>query len=74
VVRYHDKLKKLLPELYFNYDQDGLVLEMFTLQSGKDNLTWRYQYDDHGLRSTETCFDNKKTPLGRITYQYTYRK
>ncbi len=74
VVRYHDKLKKLLPELYFNYDQDGLVLEMFTLQSGKDNLTWRYQYDDHGLRSTETCFDNKKTTLGRITYQYTYRK
>jgi hypothetical protein len=75
VVRYNDRLKKLVPDYYFNYDDAGRVSEMFTLQGGgADHLNWRYTYDEKGLKTGESCYDKKKTLLGRIEYAYSFRK
>jgi hypothetical protein len=75
VVRYNDKLQKLVPDYYFNYDEQGRISEMVTVQEGgADRLNWRYSYDDKGLKIEEKCYDKGKTLLGKIEYQYFFRK
>lgn len=75
VVRYNDRLKKLVPDYYFDYDDQGRLVEMVTVQGGgSDRLNWRYEYDERGLKVRERCFDRGKTLLGKIEYQYFFRK
>jgi YD repeat-containing protein len=75
LVRYNERLKKLVPDYYFNYDDEGRISEMVTLQGGsQDRLDWRYAYDEKGLKTAEKCYDRNKTLLGRIEYSYNFRK
>jgi antitoxin component YwqK of YwqJK toxin-antitoxin module len=77
VVRYNAKLKKLLPDLMFEYDnQDRVVQKITTVASPRmgNYLIWRYVYDERGLKTKEVLFNNDKQITGRIDYQYTFRK
>ena len=75
VVRYNNRLKRLVPDYYFDYDDQGRLSEMVTIQEGgTTRLNWRYDYDERGLKVRERCFDRGKTLLGRMEYQYQFRK
>lgn len=75
VVRYNYRVKKLLPDYIFNYDDQGQLSEMITLPGGgADRLNWQYSYDERGLRTKEVCIDRGKTLIGRVEYQYFFRK
>ena len=77
IVRYNTKLKKLLPDLMFEYDDNDRVIQKITAIS---NLTmggyliWRYIFDEKGLKSKEALFNKDKQLTGKIDYAYTFRQ
>ena len=75
VVRYNDRAKKLLPDYIFEYDGNNQLTQMINVQQGSsDYLTWRYNYNEKGLKIRELCYDKQKQLLGRIEYEYELKK
>ncbi|MBX9783895.1 MAG: hypothetical protein K2X48_11455 [Chitinophagaceae bacterium] len=71
IVKFNERVKKLLPEYMFEYNAAGQMSQMITVQSGTSNyFIWRYQYNENGLKEKETCFDKQKQPLGYVSYRY----
>ena len=76
IVRYNNKLDKLIPDIMFEYDENDQVIQKITTTSDRElgYLIWRYIYNDNGLKVKEALFDNKKQLRGRIDYLYTFTK
>ncbi|MBX3254581.1 MAG: hypothetical protein KF862_10615 [Chitinophagaceae bacterium] len=70
IVRYNDRLKKLMPDNIFEYNGTGQVSQMLSIQNGNDYLIWRYEYDNRELKIRELCYNKQKRLLGKIEYQY----
>lgn len=75
IVRYNSRAGKLLPDYIFNYGEDGKLIEMITVQDGgTDYLTWRYKYEDNGIKSEELCYNKLKRLVGKLIYKNEYKK
>lgn len=73
IVRYNSKLKKLLPDFLFEYDNTGRLSQMTQVLLGNSNYyTWKYTYNEKGLKQKERCFDKTQKKAGSIEYVYTY--
>ncbi|MBS1760765.1 MAG: hypothetical protein JST23_11645 [Bacteroidetes bacterium] len=85
IVRYNKKVKKLMPEIMFSYDDSGRIIQKI-ISSESDNyglkslgqvqfvryLIWRYVYNAQGLKTKEALFDKNQEMTGKIEYGYTY--
>lgn len=71
IVRYNVIKKELRPDFVFEYDDEGHVTQMVSVEdgAGNDYYTWKYVYND-GLRIIEKCFSKEKTLLGYFEYEY----
>lgn len=76
VVRYNLKLKKLLPDMMFEYDEQNRVIQKITTTPSLkvSYLIWRYIYDDKGLKTKEALFNDDKQLTGKIEYSYTFNQ
>jgi YD repeat-containing protein len=73
IVRYNSKLKKLLPDFLFEYDHTGRLSQMTQVLLGNNNYyTWKYTYNEKGLKQKESCFDKSQKKAGSIEYLYSY--
>jgi YD repeat-containing protein len=74
IVRYNTRLKKLIPDIMFEYDDNDRVVQKITTTSSLHlgYLIWRYIYDDKGLKIKEALFNNSKELTGKIEYSYTF--
>lgn len=74
IVRYNTKAKKLLPDVMFEYDEAGRVVQRITTTSSMNMgyLIWRYIYDNKGLKTKEVTFNKEKQVTGKIEYSYTF--
>jgi antitoxin component YwqK of YwqJK toxin-antitoxin module len=74
IVRYHKKLEKLIPDIMFEHDPQGRVIQKITTTSDRvvGYLIWRYIYDEKGLKTKEALFNNDKKLTGKIEYAYTF--
>ena len=72
IVRYNNKAKRLLPDFMFEYDDKNRVIQKITTLSNLNlgYLTWRYLYDEKGLKIKEALFNKEKQLQGRIDYSY----
>ncbi|HEX4957149.1 MAG TPA: hypothetical protein VFV46_03155 [Lacibacter sp.] len=71
IVKFNERAKRLLPEMIFEYNNEGRLTKMLTVQTGSSNyLVWRYTYNAQGLKEKESCFDKQKNLLGYVTYRY----
>lgn len=71
IVRYNARLKKLLPDYLYEYDEKGRVSQMTQISMSSANyIVWRYTYTDKGLKQKEAGFDKEKKLVGRIEYTY----
>jgi hypothetical protein len=72
IVRYNTKAKRLLPDFMFEYDEQNRVIQKITTISNLNlgYLTWRYLYDERGLKTKEALFNKEKQLQGRIEYSY----
>ncbi len=75
IVRYQDKLGKLIPDYTFDYNAEGRLAEMMVVQqSGKDYLIWKYDYNANGLKKREACYTKQKRLEGSMEYSYEMKK
>jgi hypothetical protein len=74
IVRFDKKLKKLLPDFMFEYDDQNRVIQKITTLSAasKNYLIWRYVYNEKGLKTKEALFNKQKEMTGKIEYGFTY--
>lgn len=71
IVRFNRKAKTMLPDYIFEYDNAGHISQMTQTQSGTANyLTWKYTYNENGMKQKEIVFNKQKELLGRIEYKY----
>jgi YD repeat-containing protein len=72
IVRYNTKAKRLLPDFMFEYDDQSRVIQKITTTSNLNlgYLTWRYLYNENGLKTKEALFNKEKQLQGRIDYSY----
>jgi len=72
IVRYNVKAHRLLPDYLFEYDDANRVIQKITTTSNYNlgYLTWRYLYDQSGLKTKEALFNKEKKLQGRIDYAY----
>lgn len=75
IVRYNKKMKALLPDVMFEYDEQNRVIQKITPVSfnNPSYLIWRYVFDAKGLKTKEALFNKDKALTGRIDYAYTFR-
>ncbi len=74
IVRYNKKAKKLLPDILFEYDDSDRIIQKITTTSSVSlsYLTWRYIFDNKGLKTKEALFNKDKQLTGKIEYSYTF--
>lgn len=73
IVRYNNKVRKLLPEYMFEYSSSNQVIQKITVPANSSEyLIWRYQYDDRGLKVKEAVFNKQKKLNGKIEYLYSF--
>lgn len=80
IVRYNEKIRKLVPDNIISYDDNGRVLQIITSTPGDKygKITWvgyqiwRYVYNEQGLKTAEALFNNEQEMTGRIKYSYTF--
>jgi len=71
VARYNTKAQRILPDIIFEYDEDGRVSQQTTVHTGSNSYRiWRYVYDSRDLKMKEGVFNKYKEAEGRIEYSY----
>ena len=72
IVRFNYKANRLLPDFLFEYDDNDRVIQKITTTSGNNlgYLTWRYLFDEKGLKTKEALFNKDKELQGRIDFSY----
>lgn len=71
VARFNNKAQRILPDIIFEYDEDGRVSQQTTVQTGSNTYRiWRYVYDSRDLKLKEGVFNKYKQAEGRIEYSY----
>ncbi len=71
IVRFNQKVKKMLPDFLFDYDDKGILTEYIQIPTGANNYnTWKYTYNAQGLKQEEVCYNKQKEIVGRISYKY----
>jgi hypothetical protein len=71
IVSYNAKVKKMLPEITFDYDSNGRINQMLQTVPGSTNyMVWKYTYDERGLKQKDVCFNKNKQQVGRVEYTY----
>lgn len=87
IVRYDEKVKKLVPDNIISYDDAGRTVQIVT-NSIKDNIgigkmgkayfvrymIWRYVYNEKGLKTNDVLFNANQQITGKIKYNYTFNQ
>jgi hypothetical protein len=72
IVRFNYKANRLLPDFLFEYDDNNRVIQKIATMAGRNTgyLTWRYLFNEKGLKTKEALFNKEKKLQGRIDYTY----
>ncbi len=81
IVRYNIISRAMKPDIVFEYNSKGQLAQMVTVEEGTNKsfynekdvvnyYTWRYFYNDEGLRIIEKCFSRSSQLLGYVEYEY----
>jgi YD repeat-containing protein len=71
IVRFNNKVRKMLPDFLFEYDAEGRVSQMTQVPANSSNyMIWKYVYDEKGLKKRELVVNKQRQPVGRVEYQY----
>ena len=72
IVRFNNRLKKLIPDYQYEYDEKARPIQMTQLAANGNYFVWKYGYNEKGLKVSETCSNNKKQVIGSIEYKYEF--
>ncbi|HEX2684046.1 MAG TPA: hypothetical protein VHL77_08950 [Ferruginibacter sp.] len=70
ILHQYNPRKNPFTEYTFEYDEDGQLVRMKTVEKeGADYFTWRYDYEN-GLRVNERCYLKQGGIIGSVEYKY----
>ncbi len=71
IVRFNIRVRKMLPDFLYEYDEQGRVSQMIQVPNGStDYMVWKYTYDSNGLKEKELLFNKQRQLVGRVEYKY----
>jgi YD repeat-containing protein len=71
VARYSKKANRILPEYMFEYnDADQLTQLLIVPEGSNEYQTWKYSYNENGLKQQEAVYSKQKQLLGKVEYSY----
>lgn len=71
VYRYQPAKKRMLPDYIFEYNAQGKVIKMTTVNAQTSSYTiWQYEYQPDGLPLKETCYGKGRELMGMVRYNY----
>ncbi len=71
IVRFNNRVKRMLPDYLFEYDGAGKVTQLTQIQQNSSSyLIWHYEYNSNALKQKEVCFDKQMQLVGHIEYTY----
>ncbi|MBS0027487.1 hypothetical protein ACTJJ0_19755 [Chitinophaga sp. 22321] len=71
VYRYQPAKKRMLPDYIFEYNTQGKLVKMTTVNAQTSSYTiWQYEYQSNGLPLKETCYGKGKELMGMVKYSY----
>ncbi len=71
VARYNKKADRILPDYMFEYNDANQLTQMIVVPEGSPEYqTWKYTYNEDGLKQQEQVFDRKKQLMGKVEYSY----
>ncbi|MDE3235911.1 MAG: hypothetical protein KGO81_08160 [Bacteroidota bacterium] len=71
IVRFNKRVQKLLPDFLFEYDNGNKLTQQTQVPAGSSNyVVWKYDYNEMGLKQTETCYSKTNEMIGKVVYNY----
>jgi len=71
IVRFNNKVKKLLPDYLLEYDEQGRLIQTTQVPLNSSNYTIvQYIYNSQGLKAQENIYNKQKELIARIVYRY----
>ncbi|MDB5230268.1 MAG: hypothetical protein JWN76_1073 [Chitinophagaceae bacterium] len=71
IVRFNNKVKKMLPDFLYEYDAEGRIIKATQVPANSSNyIVWTYTYNSKGLKQQEIATNKQKQLIGRIEYKY----
>jgi len=75
VARYNKRAKRILPDYMFEYNEASQVAQMIVVPEGSaDYQTWKYVYNQQGLKEKDLCYSKQKQMVASIEYGYSFGK
>ena len=73
VAKFNVKANRILPEYMFEYNDAMQVTQMIVVPEGSaDYQTWKYIYNQQGLKEKDVCYNKQKQMVAAIEYTYTF--
>jgi len=71
IVRFNNKVKKLLPDYVLEYDEQARLIQTTQVPLNSSNYTVvQYVYNQNGLKTQENIYNKQKELIARIVYRY----
>ena len=74
VARFNIKANRILPDYMFEYNDAQQLSQMIIVPEGSnDYQTWKYIYNQQGLKEKDVCYSKQKEMVASIEYAYTFK-
>lgn len=74
VARYNKRANRILPDYMFEYTETSQLAQMIVVPEGSaDYQTWRYSYNQQGLKEKDVCYSKQKQMVASIEYVYAFK-
>ena len=71
IVRFNIRMRKMLPDYLYEYDEVGRITQMMQVPNGSsDYMVWKYTYNSNGLKESEQLSNKQQQIIGRVVYKY----
>jgi hypothetical protein len=75
VARFNTRANRILPDYMFEYNAASQVNQMIVVPEGSaDYQTWKYIYNENGLKEKDICYSKQKEMVASIDYSYSFGK
>lgn len=73
VARFNTRANRILPDYMFEYNDAAQLTQMIVVPEGSaDYQTWKYVYNQQGLKEKDVCYSKQKEMVASIEYVYTF--
>ena len=71
IVRFNIRVRKMLPDFLYEYDEQDRISQMMQVPNGStDYMVWKYTYNSNNLKEKELLYNKQQQLVGSVEYHY----